>query len=147
MTEKEVRNFAKDRLLPQVLSLTRFRRLDKLPLTTNGKVDRPKLESMIDVSVDDDTQLSPEASTVREKILAMWEHLLGLEAVNPEANFFELGGDSMTAIRLLRRLREEVHPGVNLDDIYEFPSVSQLSNRVEQLLSARGEQRVEQLLA
>ena len=147
LTGKDVRNFARDRLLPQVLSLTRFRRLDKLPLTTNGKVDRAKLESMIDVSVDDGTQLSPEASTVREKILAMWGQLLGLEGVNPEANFFELGGDSMTAIRLLRRLREEVHPGVNLDDIYEFPSVSQLSNRVEELLSARGEQRVEQLLA
>ena len=59
---------------------------------------------------------SPEALTVREKILAMWEQLLGFEGINPEANFFELGGDSMTAIRLLRRLREEVHPGVNLDD-------------------------------
>ncbi len=57
----------------------------------------------------------------------------------------------MTAIRLLRRLREDVHPDVKLDDIYEFPSVSQLSNRVEQLLSGQVdqsvEQRVEQLLA
>jgi hypothetical protein len=41
----------------------------------------------------------------------------------------------MTAIRLLRRLREELHPEVNLDDVYEFPSISQLSNRVEKLLA------------
>ena len=41
----------------------------------------------------------------------------------------------MTAIRLLRRLRQELHPEVKLDDVYEFPSIAQLSNRVEQLLA------------
>jgi hypothetical protein len=41
----------------------------------------------------------------------------------------------MTAIRLLRRLREELHPEVKLDDVYNCPSISQLSNRVEQLLA------------
>jgi acyl carrier protein len=127
-----------------VLSLTRFYRFDKLPLTTNGKVDRNKLESMIATEVEEVTQTSLETSSVRDKILAMWEQLLSLEGINPEANFFELGGDSMTAIRLLRRLREEVHPDVKLDDIYEFPSVSQLSNRVAQLLSEQVDQSVEQ---
>src|SRR5262249_29771389 len=47
LTEKEVRSFAKERLLPQVLSLTRFRRVDELPLMANGKVDRLKLESLV----------------------------------------------------------------------------------------------------
>ena len=144
LTEKDVRNYAKERLLPQVLSLTRFYRFDKLPLTVNGKVDRNKLESMIATEVEEVTQTSRETSSVRDKILAMWEQLLSLEGINPEANFFELGGDSMTAIRLLRRLREEVHPDVKLDDIYEFPSVSQLSNRVAQLLSEQVDQSVEQ---
>jgi acyl carrier protein len=144
LTEKDVRNYAKERLLPQVLSLTRFYRFDKLPLTTNGKVDRNKLESMIATEVEEVTQTSRETSSVQDKIRAMWEQLLSLEGINPEANFFELGGDSMTAIRLLRRLREEVHPDVKLDDIYEFPSVSQLSNRVAQLLSEQVDQSVEQ---
>ncbi len=136
VTEKEVRNFARERLLPQVLSLTRFCRLDKLPLMANGKVDRPKLESMIHVDEEHATETSSNSSlNVRERISALWEELLAVESINLEANFFELGGDSMTAIRLLRRLREEVHPEVKLDDVYEFPSISQLSNRVEQLLA------------
>jgi amino acid adenylation domain-containing protein len=136
LTEREVRDFAKERLLPQVLSLSRFRRLDKLPLMTNGKVDRLKLESLIDTDENHDTESSPNASvTVKERILAMWEELLALDGIDLEANFFELGGDSMTAIRMLRRLREELHAEVKLDDVYEFPSVSQLSGRVEQLLA------------
>jgi len=134
INEKELRNYAKERLLPQVLSLTRFYRLDKLPLTTNGKVDRLKLESLIDQRLDDVTTHS-DGVTVHERISAMWKELLALEAVNADANFFELGGDSMTAIRLLRRLRQELHPEVRLDDVYEFPSIAQLSNRVEQLLA------------
>jgi acyl carrier protein len=135
LTGKDVRNYAKERLLPQVLSLTRFYRFEKLPLTTNGKIDRAKLESMIATEVEAVIETPSGTSSVRDRILAMWQQLLGLEVVNPDANFFELGGDSMTAIRLLRRLREEMHPDVKLDDIYEFPSVSQLSTRVEQLLS------------
>ena len=72
---------------------------------------------------------------VRQQILAMWLELLTIEAVDVEANFFELGGDSMLAIRLLRRLREELHPEINLGDVYEFPTVSQLSARVSQLIA------------
>src|SRR5687768_1264749 len=135
VTEREVKSFAKDHLLPQVMSLSRFYRIDSLPLMPNGKVDRRQLASLIDTDEVHEAQLSSNGSSVRDRISAMWEELLALEAINVEANFFELGGDSMTAIRLLRRLREELHPEVKLDDVYEFPSISQLSNRVEELLA------------
>ncbi len=139
VTEKEVKSFAKYRLLPQVLSLTRFRRLDTLPLMPNGKVDRLKLASLnvqaaatVLVST---AAAAPGSLNVQQRISAMWEELLAVEGIIRDANFFELGGDSMTAIRLLRRLREELHPALKLDDVYDCPSISQLSNRVEQLLT------------
>lgn len=135
VTEREVKSFVKDRLLPQVLSLTRFRRLDQLPLMPNGKVDRIQLQSMFHDGDEPAPQPMSQSLTVRERISAMWEELLAVDGINLEANFFELGGDSMTAIRLLRRLREELHAEVKLDDVYEFPSISQLSNRVEKLLT------------
>ena len=136
LTEREVRNFARERLLPQVLSLARFHRLDQLPLMANGKVDRQKLESLIHCDAERVAPVQANGSlTVRERISAMWEELIAVEGITHEANFFELGGDSMTSIRLLRRLREELHPELKLDDVYEFPSISQLSNRVEQLLA------------
>jgi acyl carrier protein len=137
ITEKQVRDFARDRLLPQVLSLTRFSRLDQMPLTANGKVNRRELAALFAASetlIVDPVQ-PVEPATVREQILAMWEELLTIEDVDNEANFFELGGDSMLAIRLLRRLREELHPEVKLGDVYEFPTISQLSDRVSQLIA------------
>lgn len=136
LTAKDLRSFAKERLLPQVLSLTRFCRLDKFPLSSNGKVDRQRLESICE-TIEDETieSTNGDSQTVQQRISGLWEELLAVESISPEANFFELGGDSMTAIRMLRRLREEIHPAVKLDDVYEFPSISQLSNRVEQLLA------------
>ena len=135
LTEKEVKAFAKDRLLPQVMSLTRFCRIDSLPLMPNGKVDRLKLGSLLPPAEEPATQPASNGLNVQEKISALWEELLAVDGIHIEANFFELGGDSMTAIRLLRRLREELHPEVKLDDVYNCPSISQLSNRVAQLLA------------
>jgi amino acid adenylation domain-containing protein len=134
LTEKDVKSFAKDRLLPQVVSLARFRKVDTLPLMPNGKVDRLKLAATF-APDEAPAQTALVTSSVRDRISAMWEELLAVDGINLEANFFELGGDSMTAIRLLRRLREELHPEVKLDDVYECPSISQLSHRLEQLLT------------
>jgi len=137
ITEKQVREFARDRLLPQVLSLTRFSRLEQLPLTANGKVNRRELAALFESSEtrSADAVQSAASTTVRRQILTMWEDLLTLEDVDEDINFFELGGDSMLAIRLLRRLREELHPEINLGDVYDFPTVSQLSARVSQLIA------------
>jgi amino acid adenylation domain-containing protein len=137
ITEKQVREFARDRLVPQVLSLMRFLRLDQLPLTANGKVNRRELALQFEASEtrSESSVTSGGSTTVRRQILSMWEQLLTVEAVDEDTNFFELGGDSMLAIRLLRKLREELHPEINLNDVYEFPTVSQLSARVSQLIA------------
>lgn len=136
LTEKELRAYAKDRLLPQVLSMVRVSLLDRLPLSVNGKVDRLALESR-QLHREKDLNETPLAavSAVQERILAVWEELLGIERIDAEANFFELGGNSILAIRLLRRLREEVHPEVRLEDVFGYPSISGLSARVRELVS------------
>ncbi|HSE18781.1 MAG TPA: non-ribosomal peptide synthetase [Pyrinomonadaceae bacterium] len=137
ITERQVREFAQDRLLPQVLSLIRFSKLPHLPLTANSKVNRRELARLFEASETRSAGAAQSAgsTTVRRQIVSMWEELLTVEAVDEDTNFFELGGDSMLAIRLLRRLREELHPEINLGDVYEFPTVSQLSARVSQLIA------------
>lgn len=132
ITEQQLKQFAQERLLPQVLSLTQFVRLDELPLSVNGKVDRLRLESLA-ASATFTEQRAPESINVQQRIASLWEELLGVDYVDIDSNFFEVGGDSMTAIRLLRRMREELHPQLKLGDVYEFPSISKLSARVKEL--------------
>jgi acyl carrier protein len=131
-----------------MLSLIQFSRLDKLPLTVNGKVDRLKLESLFETTEthEVDRSTNGDSLTVQQRLLAIWEELLAVDAIDLQANFFELGGDSMTAIRLLRRIREELHAEVKLGDVYEFPSIATLSDRVEQLLACQSALPQESLL-
>ncbi|HEY6659505.1 MAG TPA: non-ribosomal peptide synthetase [Pyrinomonadaceae bacterium] len=138
--ETELRNYAKARMLPQAFSLTQFTRLQQLPLTANGKVNRLELEALDPANqpnpgplIDQEPHLA-SLLPVQQRIATMWRELLAVESVDPGANFFELGGDSMTAIRLLRRLREDLHAQINLEDLYKYQSVSELATRVEQLL-------------
>lgn len=137
LTEKEMSLYARECLPPQVVSLMRFKRLAELPLTTRGKVDRLKLKALAeqDARASRASEARDAAATVRQRIARMWEELLSLEGIDAEANFFQLGGDSIMAIRLLRRLREELHPEIKLGDLYSYPSVSQLSDRVERLVT------------
>jgi len=138
-SERELSAYARARLLPQVVSSTRFTRLEAMPLTPNGKVDRSRLESLAARGSDGEPAQEERAAqmSVQQRLLTMWQELLSLDGVDSEANFFQLGGDSMTAIRLLRKMREELHPELKLVDVYEFPSVSKLSARVERLCAQR----------
>ena len=134
--ETELRNYAKARMLPQAFSLTQFTRLDQLPLTANGKVNRLELETLYHPNNHPNGPLihqEPHLASlpVQQRIATMWRELLAVESVDPGANFFELGGDSMTAIRLLRRLREDLHAEIKLEDLYKYQTVSELATRVE----------------
>lgn len=136
ITESEIREHARQRLLPHVLSLMQFIRLSEMPLSANSKVDRHALGSMGVRNTTGIVEQSRcgEALTVQQRILAIWRELLSLGSVDPESNFFEIGGDSMMAIRLLRKLREEFQSEIALADVYKYPSISQLSERLNQLI-------------
>jgi amino acid adenylation domain-containing protein len=131
----EVTTHARERLLPQIISATRFTRLSELPLSESGKVDRRKL-ALISAPDKPDTptpvQLA-DSVVLRDHLYIIWKDLLHLDQVDLQANFFEIGGDSIRAIGLLRRLREELCPQVQLIDLFEYATISQLCSRIEQL--------------
>jgi acyl carrier protein len=60
-----------------------------------------------------------------------------LDAVGPEDDFFELGGDSLTAVRVLARLAEQLDVKLALRDLFDHPTVGDLAGRAE--LGAAGD--------
>ncbi len=105
-----------------------FVRLDRLPATTNGKVDRRALAA-----------LAPEAQAGRmprteaeARVAAVWAELLGLERVGVEDDFFSLGGHSLLATRLTYRLQRELGVPVPVALLYEAPTVAGLVARLEE---------------
>ncbi|GID90932.1 hypothetical protein Adi01nite_03440 [Amorphoplanes digitatis] len=90
-------------LLPDYLVPAAFVALDRLPLTTTGKVDRRALPAPVYAGSREHRQ----AGTAREVLLCgLFAEVLGAAEVGADDDFFELGGDSITAIRLAGRAKE-----------------------------------------
>jgi acyl carrier protein len=101
--------------------------LPALPLTPNGKIDRkalPAPEAVVQGAVE-----TPSDET-EQKLAALWQELLGLPAIDVNANFFDLGGHSLLAFQMLRRVQSEFSREVTITDVFRFPTVRTLADRI-----------------
>jgi amino acid adenylation domain-containing protein/non-ribosomal peptide synthase protein (TIGR01720 family) len=79
-------------------------RLERMPLTPNGKLDRKNLPKP-DVSQLQQAYLAPQ-TPLEQQLAAIWQDVLKLEQVGISDNFFELGGDSIISIQVVSRARQ-----------------------------------------
>jgi hypothetical protein len=105
-------------------------RLESMPLTPNGKLDRdalPALESVEELSSE---HLAPRTPT--EQLLAgIWRELLHREEVGAWDNFFESGGHSLLATQVIGRVREVFGVELPLRSIFETPVLAELAQRID----------------
>ena len=104
--------------------------LDALPLNNNGKVDRKALPMPDNSALQSMAYTAPEGY-VEEKVAAVWQSLLDVERVGREANFFDLGGNSILIIRMLSELKAQ---GINLraSDVYQQPTLKACCETIAQ---------------
>ena len=112
--------------LPAYMVPSQIAMLDTLPLTPNGKLDRASLPSLEAPTV---TRTDP-LTELEAELAAVWEELLEHE-VGPEENFFEVGGHSLLAIRLIARIRNELGVKLTLKALIDAPTISEFAARVE----------------
>ncbi|MEO0868857.1 MAG: SagB family peptide dehydrogenase, partial [Cyanobacteria bacterium J06642_11] len=89
--------------LPSYMVPTRYQILEKIPLTPNGKVDRRALPLP---SLGATTEYVGPTTPTETTIVQMWQTLLEVDQVGINDNFFEVGGNSLTAMQLLSQLHQ-----------------------------------------
>lgn len=94
--------------LPEFMLPARFQRIDALPVTANGKLDRAALPTPDDSRPELATAYEPPADDVERRICALFGALLDIATVGRHDNFFELGGNSLLATQLRDRLSQDV---------------------------------------
>lgn len=112
--------------LPDVMIPAAFVTLAALPLTPNGKVDRSALPE-------------PQARTqegarpadeLEAAVAGIWEEALGVKGVSVTSNFFDMGGHSLLAVQVQRRMRAALAREVTITDIFRFPTVRALAQHL-----------------
>ncbi|KAF9944136.1 hypothetical protein BGZ72_002771, partial [Mortierella alpina] len=115
--------------LPDYMVPAAFVRLDALPLTLNGKLDRHALPAPLSHAFA--TQVYEEPSGAMENILAsIWADLLNIERVGRNDGFFAMGGYSLLAVRMISRVRTMLGLDLSLRTLFEAPTIAELAPRL-----------------
>jgi amino acid adenylation domain-containing protein len=124
----ELRNYLKSKLPPYMMP-NAFGIINCLPLTPNGKIDRRRLSSPEYLTAASGDRASAEPRTPTESTLAqIWASILNIERVGIRDNFFDLGGDSLLAVRLIDRINQQFQQDLPLSYLFLNPTVEHLAN-------------------
>ncbi len=101
--------------------------IDALPLTVNGKLDTRALPAP---DYHDTDHYRAPAGPVDEVLAGIYAHVLGLERVGVDDSFFDLGGDSLSAMRLVAAINKSLDAGLAVRTLFDAPTVAQLAPRI-----------------
>ncbi|CQD22894.1 linear gramicidin synthetase subunit B [Mycobacterium europaeum] len=103
--------------------------LDALPLTVNGKLDKRALPAP-EYQKTGGEYRAP-ATPVEETLADIYANVLGLQRVSVEDSFFDLGGDSLSAMRVIAEINTALDANLSVRTLFEAPSVRRLGHRAE----------------
>ncbi len=117
--------------LPDYMIPPYFVRLDKLPITPNGKLDRKALPEP--GAREGALVYTPPRDQVDEKIITIWSGIIGIEEdkIGIDSNFFELGGHSLNATSMISKIHKEFNVRIAFVDVFTKPTVKDLSDFIK----------------
>jgi amino acid adenylation domain-containing protein len=108
-------------VLPAYMIPTHYVQMNELPLTSNGKVDRKSLQDIEAIGLSTGAEFVSPRNEIETKLVLIWEEVLGRKAVSVKDNFFDLGGHSLKATRLVSQVHKEFHVEIKLKELFEAP--------------------------
>jgi amino acid adenylation domain-containing protein len=128
---EELRRFLKERL-PDYFVPTVVVVLDHLPLNHNGKVDRGALPAPGLWNGLIERQVATPRDALERTLAGIWEEVLGVQPIGVFDNFFDLGGHSLRAIRLMADIQKALGITLPLATLFKAPTVEQLATVIRQ---------------
>jgi thioesterase domain-containing protein/acyl carrier protein len=106
--------------------------LDKMPLTASGKINRQALPEPDRDTIRVEKRYVAPRNSLEEKLSVIWAKHLGINKVGVKDNFFEIGGHSLLAVRLIADIKKEIGKEVQLPDLFKRQTIEQISLGLEQ---------------
>lgn len=126
LVQAEIKNYLKE-YLPNYMIPSYIVCLEKMPLTVNGKIDKLKLPMP---ELETGSEIVAPQNETQEKLLDAFKEVLDLEDISILDSFFDLGGDSLLAIKLGVKIYDKFRKRVDMKALFENPSILELSNYI-----------------
>ncbi|WP_242951104.1 condensation domain-containing protein, partial [Clostridium saccharobutylicum] len=130
LTVAELRQYL-SHLLPAYMIPSYFIQIPNMPITSNGKIDRKALP-MPDGSLNTGKVYEEPTNEIEEKLVHIWRKVLGINKLGINDNFFDLGGDSLNAVRIIAAINKELNVEISLRDMFDFSEIKTLSKQIQQ---------------
>jgi amino acid adenylation domain-containing protein len=117
--------------LPAAMVPSQFIILDQLPVTANGKLDRDAF--LLKAKVVHSNAFERSGSLdgdddIETQLVAKWQEVFGVKAIGLDADFFELGGDSLASVEIVRWASRAFKVDLELPALFEHPTVRELAD-------------------
>jgi amino acid adenylation domain-containing protein len=117
-------------ILPHYMIPSRFVQLQRFPLTPNGKIDRSSLSLLTENRDGGEGDDRLPSGSVEERLATILAELLHCGSVGTHANFFQVGGDSLVAARMISRVSVDFGVRLSLSDIFRAETVDALAQLI-----------------
>lgn len=122
-TEKEISfNDFKDglvKLLPDYMIPSFFQKIEDVPLTNNGKLNKTRLLDLYNKNNKNANQFVAPRNSIEEELASIWQSILSIDKVGVKDDFFAVGGQSLKATRLLNEYRKAFEIKLTLKELFE----------------------------
>ena len=130
-TTTELRAFMREKL-PEYMLPSVFVTLASMPLTPNGKVDRRALPAPDQATLAPTGEFAAPTDEVEARLAQIWESILGVRPIGIRDNFFDLGGHSLMAVRIMNGIQETFGKDLAIATLLQAPTVERLAAIVRQ---------------
>jgi acyl-CoA synthetase (AMP-forming)/AMP-acid ligase II/NAD(P)-dependent dehydrogenase (short-subunit alcohol dehydrogenase family)/acyl carrier protein len=104
-----------------------FVQLDEMPLTDSGAIDYRQLASRDQRNQSDKKWILPR-NAIEKQIARIWQEILNISQISVDDNFFEMGGQSLTATQVISRIREVLRVDLQLSTFFKMPTIANLAD-------------------
>ena len=126
LTTAELRTALKEKL-PEYMVPSIFVTLKSLPLTPNGKVDRRALPAPTEADLTPVGMFAAPRDAVESRLAQIWETVLGVRPIGVTDNYFDLGGHSILAVKLMHHIEEAFGKNLPIATLLQAPTIEQLA--------------------
>ncbi|MBN1050268.1 non-ribosomal peptide synthetase [Clostridium botulinum] len=125
---EKLRKYLKE-ILPEYMIPSHFTQLDKFPLSSNGKISRRDMpEPKVDMD-DRITKYATPRNEIEKLLVEIWKEVLGVDQIGIDDDFFELGGESIKAIRIISKLNKNKYV-LDIKDLFANSNIRDVSQYI-----------------